>query len=264
VKPDDADAWFNTQGEMVHPNAPRGGSGPGVSRFPGSYGANPSANVYGVPNPGSPSARYLALNDADDTVVAAADEESSSDSGVSDEELGKMVGDAAEKAVGKPTVGKNKSCWDLAEKVLSKSGGKGSNDFETVTGKDDQDYKWGKLVDDPKEIRRGDIVQFRDHEQKVTKTRVNGSSEERTAKRGHHTAIVLGVNPDGSIDVSEQHLTDFKAHKLFKTVQRGTIYRESHRTENPDGSTTDVKVSGDLWFYHPVVDKKAKRPKHPR
>ncbi len=102
-------------------------------------------------------------------------------------------------------VGKGQ-CWDLAEEALKQAGAQTSNDLGPVG--DDTDYVWGDAVNNTKDVRRGDILQIRNH-QVVTTTVVvtrfeDGSSltvtKTATAKRGHHTAIARsGADVNGII-----------------------------------------------------------------
>jgi hypothetical protein len=153
-------------------------------------------------------------------------------------------------------------CWDLADRALHQAGAASS----TTTGKDD-DYEWGDAVA-LKDIAPGDILQFRDYDVTTTietKTSFEDGSgstatTEKTAVRGHHTAIVDTVSP-GAVVVLEQHVKP-----LGKRVQRHTIplrdassvttsvkhVKKGGRTQSVKTITkTTVTVSGKIWAYHP-------------
>lgn len=56
-----SDPWINRDGEAVHPNAPKGGSGCGASQPVGALGRNPNQDSK-IPDPRSPAGRHLTLN----------------------------------------------------------------------------------------------------------------------------------------------------------------------------------------------------------
>src|SRR5207249_3990436 len=81
---------------------------------------------------------------------------------------------------------------------------------------DDTDYVWGDPISDLSQIEPGDILQIRDH-LITTKIKIeylfkDGSTivekDERTAQRGHHTAIVNGkLDANGGVKTLEPHLS---------------------------------------------------------
>lgn len=158
-------------------------------------------------------------------------------------------------------------CWDLAHQALTKSGAESS----TTTGEDD-DYEWGEAIG-VNDARPGDILQFRDYEVTTTVETTyvfdDGSeiteTEEKTAVRGHHTAIVDHVIDTQQLSILEQHVKP-----LGKRVQRHTLPTRdipsktvtSHKTvKAPNGknkpakvtTVTTVTVSGKIWAYRPVA-----------
>ena len=175
--------------------------------------------------------------------------------------------------VGKPVVGSGE-CYDLADQVLKNSGAKSAPDFGKVTKSRDDNYKWGTPVD-LKDVKPGDILQFRDHEIKIhtvtktTKTLPGGgksvSTDEKTVplERGQHTAIVLSNDGDGTMTVAEQHVLDHQTGKLSTTIRRNTLYTKDLPTTTTtrtrqegdvtikEETTVTISVSGTIWAYRP-------------
>src|SRR5262245_53388598 len=84
-------------------------------------------------------------------------------------------------------------CFSLADKALRKADAMSAADFGKLGKK--TDYVWGDPVDLSR-VQPGDILQFRDFNiTTTTDTKVFEKNQtksiwlERTAKRGHHTAI---------------------------------------------------------------------------
>ena len=175
--------------------------------------------------------------------------------------------------VGKPVVGDGE-CYDLADRVLRSSGAKSAPDFGKVTKSRDQDYKWGTPVD-LKDVKPGDILQFRNHEinihtvKKTTKTFPGGGSsvskDENTVTlpRGQHTAIVLANDGDGTMSLAEQHVIDHATGKLSTTIRKNTLYtkdvppttttrtRQEGDATVKEETTVTITVSGTIWAYRP-------------
>ena len=59
----ESDPWLNIYGEVVHPDAPRGGAGAGASRSRRPLGSHFRANRDELPMPHSAAARYLSAHD---------------------------------------------------------------------------------------------------------------------------------------------------------------------------------------------------------
>src|SRR5215831_7746567 len=148
--------------------------------------------------------------------------------------------------VGKNIVGRGE-CYDLADHVLREAGAKSAPDFQKITGKRDQDYKWGTPID-VKDAKPGDILQFRDHHvqietvTKATMTYPDGSSKQIVKKEHEsynrapqHTSVVLANNGDGKMTVAEQHVLDRNTGRLSTTVRRNELYTQ-------DGTTTTTKT----------------------
>jgi len=162
-------------------------------------------------------------------------------------------------------------CWDLGEQALKQAGANTSNDLGPVG--DDTDYIWGDPISAISKIEPGDILQIRDH-LVTTKTMIeyvfkDGSTEtetnERTAKRGHHTAIVNGkLDANGGVRTLEQHVRPggdivqnmyLPTRDVPETVTKSTEQRKHPRTKQLERvsvtKTVTVTVTGTIWPYHP-------------
>jgi cell wall-associated NlpC family hydrolase len=179
---------------------------------------------------------------------------------------------AAGDLVGKKVVGTGE-CYDLADAVLQKAGAKSAPDFQKVTKKPDQDYKWGTEIS-PKDAKPGDILQFRNHKiveeksTKITRTYPDGHKDVSYKKgseehhRGQHTSVVLANDGDGKMSVAEQHVLDPSTGKLSGTVRRNDLYTKDRswtsskthmegKVEVKEETTTNIKVSGTIHAYRP-------------
>jgi hypothetical protein len=162
-------------------------------------------------------------------------------------------------------------CWDLGEQALKQAGAQTSNDLGPVDA--DSDYIWGDPVSDVGKVEPGDILQIRDHlvttETKIEYVFKDGSTvvetNERTAKRGHHTAIVNGkVDANGGVKTLEQHvkpLGDIVQNMYLYTrdvpsVESKSVGRHKHpRTKQLERvnikKTVTITVTGTIWPYRP-------------
>jgi hypothetical protein len=162
-------------------------------------------------------------------------------------------------------------CWDLGEQALKQAGAQTSNDLGPVDA--DSDYVWGDPVSDVGKVEPGDILQIRDHlvttETKIEYVFKDGSTvvetNERTAKRGHHTAIVNGkVDANGGVKTLEQHvkpLGDIVQNMYLYTrdvpsVESKSVGRYKHpRTKRLERAnikkTVTITVTGTIWPYRP-------------
>jgi hypothetical protein len=194
-------------------------------------------------------------------------------------DLNETVRAQAEKLVGQPVVGDGE-CYALADETLKKAQAKSAPDFGKITKT--ADYAWGKEISDWKEVRAGDILQFRNHEievvivKTVRKTFADGSSAEKTEtdtqtfQRGHHTAIVLSNNLDGTMTVVDQHVLDESRKRRSKVVRKnelqvidaaGKPQVETKTLKDPKKgqvkvetrTTRSVSVKGTIWYYRPVA-----------
>lgn len=144
--------------------------------------------------------------------------------------------------VGDDAVGDGE-CFALVDEALKAVGCKSAEDFGTVS--ENADYVWGNRVA-LSQVKPGDVLQFRDHY--VTVKRVTGYH------RDHHTAVVVAVNPDGSVAVVEQNF-DPTPKKVCKNI----IHRLAAGTEirSGEGSAKDtITVKGTVKAYRPVPKEK--------
>lgn len=136
-------------------------------------------------------------------------------------------------------------CFALVHRALRSAGAKSARDYGDVTP--DADYVWGRAIN-RSELRRGDIIQFRNYELEVETTTSLSDGDEiqtRTASRPHHTAIVERVGSGGAVTVLEQNIPPGTGG-----VARATLFFANGTTE--DGNVTRrVQVRGSFWFYRP-------------
>ncbi len=181
---------------------------------------------------------------------------------------------AAGHLVGQKVVGSGE-CYDFANEVLRKAGAKSAPDFGKVTKSRDQDYKWGTPIN-LKDVKAGDILQFRDHQvtkditRKITKTYPDGhsvtsvSKEKVTNNRSpQHTSVVLSNDGDGKMTVAEQHVLDHDTGKLSGTIRKNDLYTQDvppntttrTRAEGKvivkEETTVAISVSGKIYAYRP-------------
>jgi hypothetical protein len=182
--------------------------------------------------------------------------------------------------VGKPVVGRGE-CFDLVDAIARNTGAKSASGFDKITGSRDQNYRWGAEVP-LKDVKVGDSLQFRDHkiviETTITVTKDGkviekspSPSREVHNRAPQHSAIVVSINPDGSLDVVEQHVIDPKnPDKLSGLVRRNTLYIKNQtmqdkktKTENDHQIVTTIEkkitVSGKVWVYHPQENPEQKK-----
>lgn len=164
---------------------------------------------------------------------------------------------AAEKKVGgKALTSKfGIDCFALVDALLRSLDGQSAHDFGKVTK--DADYQWGDgiLIDS---LQPGDIIQFRNHVVETSTQRLVKDKwqefETRTQTRPHHTAIVLEVGRDGSVTVVEQNVRP-DPNKVIRNVIPKLEEGEEVRSLG-GGVRMKIKVTGTVWFYHPVPKPK--------
>ena len=171
-----------------------------------------------------------------------------------DEDLNANLKDAAEKMVGKGAVTSKfgKDCFALVDKLLRNLGASTAADGDVkVTGTADYDWGDGILLDS---LQPGDIIQFSKHVVDISNLkRVNGKWVEthgRTLTRGHHTAIVMEVNKDGSVLVVEQNVqpnADKVTRNLIPRLEAGEETRKVS-----DDEKIKIKVTGSVKAYRPA------------
>ena len=162
-------------------------------------------------------------------------------------------------------------CWDLGENALKQAGASTSNDLGPVG--DDTNYVWGEAISDLGQIEPGDILQIRDHlvtTETTTEYLFQDGSKieekvERTAQRGHHTAIVNGkLDANGGVKTLEQHVKPrgdvvqdmYLYTRDVPAVTTKTIGQYKHpRTKQLERvsitKTVTISVTGTIWPYHP-------------
>ena len=268
--------WVNQNGDVVHPNAPRGGGGAGFFRECGPLGCDTDAGI-AVPHPHSPGARYIALNDKQKKHLKRKPAPKPHGTPAptlapkTQEELQGMVKDNAAKLVGKPVVGDGE-CFAMIDSLLAGSGAKTAHDFGKVTH--NANYEWGTPIQ-LSDVKPGDILQFRNHEitivtQKTTvrtspKSKEIGGAVTDTKSRGHHSAVVLSNDGNGVLTVAEQHVKDPVTKKLSHTIRQNTLYTqdvpaktiakkkwiEKNGGEVEETTTLTITVTGTIWAYRP-------------
>jgi hypothetical protein len=161
-------------------------------------------------------------------------------------------------------------CWDLGEAALKQAGASTSSDLGPLGA--DTDYVWGDPIDLAK-VEPGDILQIRNHvvttstviEYKFKDGSVVTETQESTAKRGHHTAIVNGMaDSNGRLPTLEQHVKPrgdivqnmyLYTHDVPEVVTKSTG-RSKHpgtrQLERADiTKKVTITVTGTIWPYRP-------------
>jgi hypothetical protein len=169
--------------------------------------------------------------------------------------------DAVKRRVGHAAVIGSKAkggfgCFALVNEMLKSVGAKTAADFGEVTP--DGNYVWGDEIPDAKDVKPGDVLQFRDHVITVkttttfavpTRRGVTGEEKTETAVRPHHTAVVIEILDGGGVVVVEQHVKP-NIHKVY----RHTILRlaKGSETRMSKHAKIEVNVSGTVKAYRPV------------
>ena len=156
-------------------------------------------------------------------------------------DLGAKVAKFAKDNLGKKV--DDGECASLVVKALESAGAKTTLDYG-VTGADD-DYKWGEAVEKYKDVRPGDVIQFRDVKIVVKKVvEVPGGGTQistQTQVMSRHTAVVSKNSGDGKFSVLEQNTGPQGAdEKARKVVQENVI-------------DLGAKTEGKVWIYRPVL-----------
>jgi len=161
-------------------------------------------------------------------------------------------------------------CWDLGEAALKQAGASTSSDLGPLGA--DTDYVWGDPIDLAK-VEPGDILQIRNHvvttttviEYKFKDGSVVTETQESTAKRRHHTAIVNGMaDSNGRLPTLEQHVKPrgdivqnmyLYTHDVPEVVTKSTG-RSKHpgtrQLERADiTKKVTITVTGTIWPYRP-------------
>ena len=180
-------------------------------------------------------------------------------------------------------IGRGK-CWDLGEEALKQAGASTSNDLGPVASNLpnltfpvllllQRAHHGCQGVRRPGLQKLVDILQIRDH-LITTKIKIeylfkDGSTivekDERTAQRGHHTAIVNGkLDANGGVKTLEQHVRpkgDVVQDMYLYTrdvpeVVTKTVGQHKHpRTKQSERvnitKSVTITVTGTIWPYHP-------------
>ncbi len=266
--------WSSKKGKAVNPKAPTGSGGIGTFKgaAPIKQDRKPDRPLA---HPDSPVGRNTApIDSARDTSVPpppALDMRAL------------MLAKALE-LNGKPTIsdprnGDRSECYDMVDKMLQDIGAQSVPELMKKWG-GDTDYVWGTPVK-LEAVQPGDILQIRNSQvNRVVTTRYKVVRKGETAPqgatvttemyRGHHTSVVIAKNPDGSLQVMEQHVMNKQRDMISRTIMENTLPLKTitgdpvTRTTTKDSikveetvQTDWVVVSGTIWAYRPI-EKKSK------
>jgi hypothetical protein len=197
--------------------------------------------------------------------------------------LNKNVKEFVDALVGKPSVGKNKQCTELADLALRAAGAKTFTDFGKVGI--NADYQWGQLKDF-KDVLPGDILQLRDFEarlvidyklagpQTLNGAKISGWKSSKTSGNPHHTAVVSSTEGVGKVFIVEQNFFDPDTGKTSEVVGKKAFYLadgsyssgpETISVKDNTGSKVQLEtesakvtatVKGKIWVYRPVAKNK--------
>lgn len=177
-----------------------------------------------------------------------------------------VIGPDGQDYSGKPD---KAQCFYLVDVLLRGAGAKSANDMEHVDGSQKQDYKWSAIeINDLKNVKPGDVLQFRDYDIEIDTKRTTKSpnsvttgGEKTPQKRGpQHSAIVLANNGDGTLMIAEQHVIDHSTGEESTTVRKNTLYLQN-TTKPPRRTATGATITeetdtiiikgGKIWAYRP-------------
>ena len=276
-----SDPWVNQSGNVVHPNAPSGGGGPGSFKSATSLGLGHDT-LSPLPHPHSPAARRLAENEIQKKHPKGKAAAPPAPKWKDDDALNAKVKAEADGYVGKPVVGDGE-CYALVDKLLPEAGAKSAPQFmPKITP--DGDYIWGHQID-LKTVKPGDILQFREQKMvirtvttkkkidpdthKTLQTDKGDKTEEFSRGFPNHTSVVSSIDGNGAVTVVEQHVLDRTATgestgKLSTVVRRNTLYlfsttrklpkevtKESLHVMVEEETILEIKVSGEVKAYRP-------------
>ncbi len=135
-------------------------------------------------------------------------------------------------------------CFTLTDRALRGANARSASDYGSITP--DADYVWGTSVN-LSELRRGDVIQFRDYSYErtdVTEDDSGTTTREHAEERPHHTAIVQSVDGNGAVTVWEQNSPAGSAVRRIQLFFSNTTTTSGNRT-------TTIRVRGTFWFYRP-------------
>ncbi|HEV2319667.1 MAG TPA: hypothetical protein VGV18_07955 [Verrucomicrobiae bacterium] len=142
-------------------------------------------------------------------------------------------------------------CFALADQALRSAGAKSAADFGAITP--NGDYKWSSQQVSPTDAKPGDIIQFRNFRVVIKTVHADGSWEERSEERPHHTAVVVSNDGSGNLTVLEQNVSiGGSAGQAQKTVRQNKIVTTagSHKA---GADNVTVTVTGRIVVYRPVT-----------
>jgi hypothetical protein len=217
-------------------------------------------------------------------------------------QLDKEVHEKAKKLVGKPTVrtttptGMPPECFDMVDQIYREIDAQHPDDLTPSGDKPrentDGDYVWGEEIK-LNLVKPGDVLQLRDHRIEVvvdvtTHEKYDNGTEiddgdpaagidTKTFKRGHHTAVVSQVLPDGMLTIIEQHVIDRETGTMttvvrendLHTVSRTSTTEKKQEKVHPDHgkgtltitTKTTITVTGKIMPYRAVQNVKKKKKK---
>jgi cell wall-associated NlpC family hydrolase len=142
-------------------------------------------------------------------------------------------------------------CYALADEALRSAGAASAPDFGRITPT--ADYKWSSQQVSPTDAKPGDIIQFRNSHITVKTEHADGSWEENTQDRPHHTAVVVSNGSSGNLTVLEQNVTiGGTAGQAQKSVRQNQISATAG-TRKVGTDTVTVTITGTLVVYRPVA-----------
>ena len=106
----------------------------------------------------------------------------------------------------------------------------------------DADYVWGTEIKDLKQVRPGDIIQFRDAVFTRRKKLPNGGLRISTSTHPHHSAIVAEVRKPGAVFVL-----------IHQNAGDAGMSEQERRQVQLDTIRMQDLEKGKLWFYRPVT-----------
>ncbi|HEV2327864.1 MAG TPA: hypothetical protein VGY56_03640 [Verrucomicrobiae bacterium] len=142
-------------------------------------------------------------------------------------------------------------CFALADEALRNAGAASAADFGRVTPT--ADYKWSSQQVGPADARPGDVIQFRNSHITVKTEHADGSWEENTEERPHHTAVVVSNNGSGNLTVLEQNVTiGGTPGQAQKSVRQNQISATAG-TRTVGTNKVTVTITGTMVVYRPVA-----------
>ncbi len=262
--------WTSGKGKDVNPKAPAGSGGAGTFTSPKPL-AHDRDMQKPLAHPNSPVGINIApIDQARDSSVPPPPSL----------DVRAQMAEQARALVGKPVIsdprnGDGAECYDMVDKMLSDMGAMSAPEYSKTKGRvgPDDDYIWGEKIK-IEDVQPGDIIQIRGSEvDRIVKTDFKslqpggdvpaGSTVTTKMYRGHHTAVVIARNKDGSLQVAEQHVMNEKREMISRTIMENTLPLKDVSgepvTSKIDSGTVQKKVTtswkvvaGKLYPYRPM------------